>query len=166
MRAAILCLLPLALTACGSGLTPEEQRSRDDADIASVEALQEPQLVQLDPEPIRYPDIERENLYGAGCAFAPKGGGLGAIALAKASAGYMKIDGEIIHFAPDPGSAELPLGARHKYTSETYSFTLKLSEAEGVATGPETSNFAASLTVSDAKDRTVFDAQGIAQCGV
>lgn len=167
MRIAILLLAPsLGLAACNDEPSKEQQEIRDQADVAAVEALQKAPPKPIDPDPIRYPDIEKNKLYGASCAFAPEGGGLGAIALAMADAGYMKIDGAIQRFAPDPGSKEQPLGTRAKYDGRSYSFTLALGAGEGRQSGYETSDFSATLTVRNSGDEVVYQSEGIAQCGV
>ena len=62
---------------------PEEEEAARQRDVADVEANQEPPPAQLSLDPIRYREIEKYNLYGAGCSFTPDGGGLGTVALAK-----------------------------------------------------------------------------------
>lgn len=166
MRNLGLVVLPIvALVSCTVEPTPEEQRRADEADIAAVESLQEPPVLPISPEPILYPDIEKHNLYGASCAFAPDGGGMGAIALAMADAGYMKIDGSIQRFAPDPGSDEQPLRTRVEYDGKSYSFALKLAERDGKSSGYETTDYGATLIVRNSSDEVVYEAQGTAQCG-
>jgi len=162
----ILTALALALSSCDQQPSSEQQQVEDEADIAAVEALQKAPPTPIDPDPILYPDIERNKLYGASCAFAPEGGGLGAIALAMADAGYMKIDGAIQRFAPDPGSKEQPLGTRVEYDGRSYSFTLALGAGEGRQSGQETTDFSATLTVRNPGDEVVYRSKGIAQCGV
>ena len=120
----------------------------------------------IEPQPILYPDIEKHGIYGASCAFVAEGGGLGAIAIAMAEAGYMKIGGEIIRFEPDNAASEIPLGARESYTSERYAFQLKLEPGEGEQSGYEARNFAARLTLFDGDGGTVYETSGTAQCGV
>ena len=167
MRVAILLLAaPLMLAACGADPSPDEQRISDEEAVATLEALSQPPAVMIKPEAIRYPDIERHNLYGAGCAFAPKGGGIAAIALTKADSGYMKVDGAIRQLAPDLGSDEQPLGTRMIYAGTTLSFALELLDKEGTQSGMETSDFDARLIVRDTLERVVYQADGIAQCGV
>ncbi len=161
----IASLAVLALAACGDGRTPEEKATEDARAIAEVEASQEPPPQAFAPQPIRYPDIERHGLYGAGCSFAPKGGGIGAVVLAMADTGYMKRDGELMRFAADKGSAELPYLARQKYDGKVHSFTLQLDEESGERSGMETSDYSAELTVEDEKGRVVYRSAGIAQCG-
>lgn len=164
-HAAAIFLLAL-LAACGVGEpTAAERAAKEEADIASVERAQEipPQPITL--EPIGYPDIETHDLFGASCAFAPEGGGLGALALAMEQSAYVKIAGKIERLAPDPGSPELPLGARGKYDGKTYSMLLDIGEGEGEQEGIETVNFPARLIVRNERDQVVYEASGIAQCG-
>ena len=161
-----LLIAPLALlAACDDGPTAAEQQAQDERDVAAVEAAQTPPPLAINPQKILYSDIERANLFGAGCSFAPDGGGMGAIVLAKGEAGYMKLDGEIVRFAPDTGSVQLPLDAWSKYTGKENSFRLVLDEGDGEQSGMETVAFGAELTVRDERDQVVYQKRGVAQCG-
>ena len=162
MRTSCLAALVI-LSACGP--TAEEQSAADARAVAEVRANQAPPPEQLAPQPILYPDIEKNNLFGAGCNFVPEGGGIGAIALAQAEQGYMKRGGQMLTFAADKGSARQPLGSFRKYDGKLYGFTLDLSDKAGEQDGIETVNFPAHLTVRDGKGQTVYEAEGTAQCG-
>ena len=157
-------LLPVALLALAACSSEPDEAERQAA-VAEVEANQEAPVEILEPKPILYPDIEKYELYGAGCSFAPDGGGLGAVALAMADEGYMKRDEELLRFAADKGSDELPYLARRKYDGTDYSFTLDLDRDSGAISGEETSDYSGTLTVKDGKDRIVYQSTGIAQCG-
>jgi len=165
-RFAPVVALPFLLAGCGDSLTPEEQRAADERDIAAVEASQDPPVVPVEPQPIRYPDIEKHEIYGASCAFSPDGGGLGAIAISMAGAGFMKIDGNVLRFAPDAGSDEQQLGTRVKYDGRSYSYSLRIDDGQSVRSGYETTNYKAQLILRDSTDREVYKASGTAQCGV
>ncbi len=160
MRYAIAVVL-LAFSGCSDETTQADRQLA----VAEVEANQEPPVEVLTPLPIRYPHIEANDLYGAGCSFVPQGGGLGAIALAQANEGYMKRGEEILRFAADKGSRELPYMARRKYDGRDYSFTLELDESERERSGIETTDYPGILTVTDEKDRVVYRASGLVQCG-
>ncbi|MBX7496030.1 hypothetical protein K3172_09220 [Qipengyuania sp. 6B39] len=160
MRLAIPLLI-LALAACSSEPTEEEIA----ADVAEVEANQEPPPEQLEPQAIVYADIEKHDLFGAGCNFAPDGDTAGTIAIAMAEQGYMKKDGEILRFAADAGSPELPYLARSKYDGLAYAFRLELDEKSGMPSGDETTDYSGSLTVVDGGGREVYASTGIVQCG-
>ena len=162
MRGLLLSWVVL-LSACGP--TPEEQAAADARDVAEIKANQTPPPIPLKLDPIRYREIEKFDLYGAGCAFAPDGGGLAAVALAMGEEGYLIRDGELLRLAPDAGSTELPYLARQKYTGREYSFTLELDEASGKQSGEETSDYRGELTVRDSYDRIVYSAKGLTQCG-
>lgn len=165
MRVATLLPLALLVSACGQGEpSPAEKARADDADVAAVKAAQVPPPTPVTPERILYPDIERYDLFGAGCNFAPQGS-MAAIALAQAGHGYMKIDGKLEAFAPDAGSGDLPLGAKGKYTAGAWSFVLDLAAEEGEQSGSETVNFPAHLVLRNDRDQIVFESDGIAQCG-
>lgn len=160
MRLAIPLLI-LALAACSSEPTEEEIA----ADVAEVEANQEPPPEQFEPQAIVFADVEKNDLFGAGCNFMPDGSGEGSIAIAMAETGYMKRDGEILRFAADAGSAELPYLARRKYDGLVYSFALDIDEKSGMPSGDETTDYSGSLTVVDGENREVYASTGIVQCG-
>lgn len=146
-----------------SGCSEPDEEPVPDMDRINQEALGGPEAIEL--EGIRYPDIEKNNLYGAGCAFTPDGGGLAPVVLAMRDGGYLKINGEIERFAPDAGSAEQPYNARSKYDSLERSFELSVNENDAAQSGYETVNYPAKLIVKDSMGRVVFNAAGIAQCG-
>lgn len=160
----VIAISTLALAACGGPSPAEEEAAREQA-VAEVIANQEPPAEQLALDPIRYPEIERYDLFGAGCSFAPDGGGLGAVAIAMADKGYIIRNGELHTLAADLGSAELPYLAHRKYDGREYSFVLDLDETEGEQSGYEATDYRGTLTVSDGKDRAVYRADGIVQCG-
>lgn len=160
MRIAVL-LAVAALAACSSEPTEEERA----AAVAEVEANQVPPPEELVLGAIRYREIEQHDLFGAGCSFAPEGGGLAAVALAMAETGHFLRDGELITLAADKGSKELPYLARRKYDGKAYSMLLDLDEAAGKQSGEETSDYPATLTIRDAHGAVVYREPGIAQCG-
>ena len=160
MRVSII-LLALTLTAC-SNEPNEEERA---AAVAEVEANRIPAPEELQLEPIRYREIEKNELYGTGCSFAPDGGGMSAVALAMAETGHFLRGDKLITLAADKGSPELPYLARRKYDGAAYSMTLDLDEAEGEQSGEETSDYPATLTIRDASEQVVYRKSGIAQCG-
>ncbi len=160
MRSTIF-ILALSLAACSSEPTEEERA----AAVAEVEASQTPPPQQIELEPIRYREIEQNDLYGAGCNFAPKGSGLSAVALAMADTGHFLYGDELVTLAADKGSAELPYLARREYDGTDYSMTLDLDEAAGKESGEETSDYPARLTIRDRNEQVVYRKTGIAQCG-
>lgn len=160
MRVSII-LLALTLMAC-SNEPNEEERA---AAVAEVEANRIPPPEELQLEPIRYREIEKNELYGTGCSFASDGGGMSAVALAMAETGHFLRGDKLITLAADKGSPELPYLARRKYDGAAYSMTLDLDEAEGEQSGEETSDYPATLTIRDASEQVVYRKSGIAQCG-
>lgn len=160
----IAAFAPFALAACG-GSTPAEEEAAREAAVAEVEANAKPPPEKLELDPIRYPEIEKHELFGAGCSFTPDGAGVRTVALAMADKGYMIRKGELLIFAADMGSAELPYLARRKYDGREYSFTLDLDEGSGEQSGYETSDYRGQLIVRDGSDTVVYDARGLVQCG-
>lgn len=156
MRTIILPLLAL-LGACGE--SPD--RSADEK-LAEIEQANEGVAVPVTPEPILYPDIEKNGLTDPACAFAPDGGGMAPILLAMDAKAVMKIGGEIGEFAPDNGVQKGPELAWTKYDGREYSIRFGLGQEEpGAASGKR---YEASIELRDGKDRTVYQATGYAQC--
>ena len=169
---AMLAATALLLTGCADEVTPEEQAQADERDIALVEQANKaaPPVVPVTPEPILLPDIERYDLLGEACSYAP-GTSLGARVIAREADAFMKIDGEIERFAADPGSRELPMHTRSVYNSKDHSLLLSLNgggaEAEAAGDGEgqgDGDNLEGSVTLRDAFGRVVYEGVGLAQC--
>lgn len=163
MRWAVL-LLPL-LAACQEELSAEEQAALAARDVALVQQAAQmlPPLEPLVPEPILYDDIERHGLYGAGCNYAP-GTSLGTRVIAQPEVAYMKIDGEMMRFASDPGAQSLPLGSRSQYDSRHYRLQLSV-DGEGAQSGDETVDYEGTVVLRDKYGRIIYEGTGLAQCG-
>jgi hypothetical protein len=154
----------LLLAGCGREVTPEEQALQDERDIAQVEKANDAMgpLKPITPEPILYQDIERYDLFGEACNYAP-GTSLGARVVAREADAFMKIDGEIVRFAADPGSRELPQRTRSLYAARSYSLRLQL-DGEGEQSAEGTLDYEGSVTVFDSHGRVIYEGTGIAQC--
>lgn len=178
MRQGLAIVGALLLAGCDDGLSPEEQAAADERDIELVEQANNamPPLRQVTPEPILLPDIERYDLLGEACSYAP-GTSLGARVIAREADAFMKIGDEIERFAADPGSRELPMHTRSVYNSKDYSLVLGLRKApnpgdttepaeEAAAADPLTAegNYEGSVTLRDAYGRVVYEGVGLAQC--
>ncbi|HWK42519.1 MAG TPA: hypothetical protein VNR60_11375 [Croceibacterium sp.] len=155
------------LAGCGEALTPEEQARLDERDIAMVEKANEGSapMREVTPEPLLYPDIERHDLYGESCSYAP-GTSLGTRVFAREADAFVKIGGEIERFAADPGSRELPMRTRSLYNSRNYALRLRLdagpdAESEGEA---QDGNFEGTVQLFDKYGRVVYEGTGLAQC--
>ena len=161
----LLAGLILGASACAADEpSPAEKARAEEADIAAVKAAQQPPPTPVTPDTIGYPEIEKHDMFGAGCSFAP-GQSIAAIALAQPARAFMKIDGEIETFAPDAGSGELPLGVRGKYTGGAWSFVLDIAAGEGKPSGSEGVNYPARFILRNDRDQIVYNATGTAQCG-
>lgn len=140
----------------------------DEEVIASVEAANNalPPLEEVVPEPILYPDIEAYDLFGAACSYAP-GTSLGARVIARQVDAFMKIDGDVVRFAADPGASELPQGTRSLYTGLAYTLHLAIAgEGEDGEPMSETRLYEGTITLRDAHERVVYTGTGAADCGV
>ena len=157
-RIVALGLAASLLVGCGEDLTPEEQARQDERDIAMVERANEamPPLQQVTPEPLLYPDIERHDLYGEICSYAP-GTSLGTRVIAREADAFVKIDGELERLAADPGSRELPLHTRSLYSGRNHSLRLQIeTEPDGSHEG--------TVQLFDEYGRVVYEGTGLAEC--
>lgn len=160
----IVCCALLAASCAKEGPSAAEQERMEEADIAAVNAAQVPPPSPVEPARILTADIEKYDMFGAGCRFAP-GSSIGPIALLQEKRAFMKIDSTILPFAPDAGSGELPLGVKAKYTGGAWSFVLDLASEEGTQSGSETINYPARFVLRNAHDQIVYQTDGTAQCG-
>ena len=182
MRKLLVLAGAAVLAGCGDDLSPEEQAAADERDVAMVEDANKamPPVRLVTPEPILLPDIERYDLLGEACSYAP-GTSLGARVIAREADAFMKIDGDIERFAADPGARELPMHTRSVYNSKDYSLVLALKDSGveaagesegagegkgegGAATTDGRLNYEGSVTVHDAYGRVVYEGVGLAQC--
>lgn len=159
----VLAFATLLLVACDFGPTPEEQALEDARDIAMVEEANEaePPLEPVTPEPILYPDIERYDLLGEACNYAP-GTSLGVRVIAREADAFVKVDGEVQRLAADPGSRELPMHTRTLYNGKTYSLRLALNGPAGEEGGA--GDYEGTVTLRDQYGRVVYEGTGLAQC--
>ncbi len=165
MRVALVVCTALLLISCSKEEpSPAEQARMDEADIAAVNAAQVPPPAPVEPDRIAMQDIEKYDIYGPGCSFAA-GSGLAAIAILQEKRAYMKINGNVLPFAPDAGSGDLPLGTKGKYTGSAWSFVLDLASEEGKQSGSETISYPARFVLRNDHDQIVYQADGLTQCG-
>ncbi|HLV06864.1 MAG TPA: hypothetical protein VKY80_04250 [Croceibacterium sp.] len=175
-RLVLIAGTALALAGCERELTPEEQALADERDIALVQKANSsiPPMVPVTPEPLLLPDIERFDMLGEACSYAP-GTSLGARVIARQADAFMKIDGKIERFAADPGAPELPAHTRSVYHSKNYSLRLELREdAASEEAGPDgpaedarsdgQRYYEGSVTLRDPHGRIVYEGAGLAQC--
>lgn len=165
MRASVLLLTLLLLAGCGGEPAAEQGATEPERAIALVEKgnAAMPPIEPVEPQPILYPDIEQHDLFGAGCNFAP-GTSVATRVIAQPEDAFMKIGGEIVRFAADSGSPELPLGARSRYTGREHDLQLRLS-GEGKSSGTETVDYQGTIMLRDRYGRVVYEGSGLAQCG-
>ena len=166
MRSLIALGALVALVACGESIDESEREAADARDVAMVEAANEamPPLRMVTPEPILLPDIERYDLLGEACNYAP-GTSLGTRVVARPSDAFMKIDGDVVRLAADPGSRELPMQTRTLYTGREYSLRLVIQEgAVGEEAPGGAVNYEGTVEVRDEYGRIVYEGTGLAQC--
>jgi len=117
------------------------------------------------PEKLLYHDLEEADIVGASCAFAPTGGGVGAIAIAMRDGGYIKMEGELLKLAPMIENLELG-PPEMKYVGDEYAFGLTFDadseRSRGQGAGRE---FDAELLITATDGTRVYDAPGLVQCG-
>lgn len=150
------------LAGCGENKSAAEKRAGDDHAIAQVNAAQavKPPPKPIEPQPILFGVIQKYDLFGAGCAFAP-GDSMGAVLLTRSKAATMLLDGRPVRFASDPGSTKLPLDTFSRYVGKELALSLTRS---GAGAG-EAIRWAGHLVVTDPYDQVVYEADGQVQCG-
>jgi len=165
MRRFYIAALALAAAACSS--EPETLSDADQARVVeSVRAANsaKPNIIEVIPEPLLDADIERWDLYGQACAYAP-GTSLGVRVIAREGDAFMKIDGDLVRFASDSGSRELPMRTRSLYNGRAYSLRLEI-ESNGqevnLKDGPGT--YEGSIWLRDQWDRVVYQGSGTVSC--
>lgn len=160
--------LILALAACGGELTQAERDAQDRALAEQVRDANEiaPPLDEVVPDAILYPDMETHDLLGLACSYAP-GTSMGVRVIAREADAYMKIGGEMIRFAADPGSRELPAGTRTLYNSREYSLRLAIEDKGDAVQAPDGGAQLSEGTVwlRDRFDRVVYTGTGAVNCG-
>jgi hypothetical protein len=131
--------------------------------LACGETEAEPPAPAVVPQVITYPDIEANDLFGAGCAYAP-GTSMAPIVLANSGEAAMKIGGQIQRFRVDPESEGAVLGSRTRYLAEDRVLYLTV-EGEGTPAGDETVNFSGSIRLVDGAGAELYATTGTVQCG-
>ena len=144
--------LLVLVAGCGEKKSAAEKRAEDDRAIAQVNAAQavKPPPKPIAPQPILFGDIQKYDLFGAGCAFAP-GNSMGAVLLTRDKIAYLLLDGHPVRFASDPGSAKLPLDTFSRYVGKELALSLTRSGAEG----GEATRWAGHLVVTDPFNQVV-----------
>ena len=162
MRTHLAYAAALALVACSPDKDSLAQKAADDRAVAQVEAIQKqkPPSRAIEPRPILFAEIQKYNLFGPGCAFAPQGS-IGAVLLTRSKAGFMKLSDGMTRFAADAGSARLPFDTRSHYVGKAMSLSLTRSDTSG----DDDLRWHARLIVTDSFDQPVYQADGLVQCG-
>ena len=164
------------LAGCGNETPAEDPAASDERDVAMVEAANEvmPPLKQVTPEPIMLPDIERYDLLGQACNYAP-GTSLGTRVIAREADAFLKVEGEIVRLAADPGSRELPMHTRTLYNGKEYSLRLQIDGVEpderqidtvsaAEPAPPGGTNYEGTVQLRDQYGRLVYEGTGLTQC--
>ncbi len=156
----------VALAGCGAEEPSEaERQAKAERAIALVQRANKslPPLREVTPEAIEFGDIERYDLFGAGCTFAP-GTSYGTRVIAQQADAYIKLEGEIVRLGADSGARELPLNTRSRYVGREHELQLSLL-GEGEQSGESTVDYEGTVTLRDAHGRVVYGGTGLAQCG-
>ena len=164
MRRSVLPILCL-LAAC-HGHSAEDRATENQRDVALVKAANKalPPVQDVVPEPLTQADIDRYDLVGQLCAYAP-GTNLATLVIAREADAYAKIDGMVERFAADPGSRALPQRSRSLYSSKTYSLRVDILDAPTpAATGGGNSGYEGSVELRDAHGRVLYQGTGPVRC--
>ena len=159
MRIATIWLASLALTACSEG-DPAEA----DTDYAAINDSARAPAEAITPDVIRFEDIEKHELFGAGCnVLSPDGEGL--LLTADESAAHFLLDGNLISLAPHPGSDDLPYGIFSHYDGLAHAVALEIDVQSKTRQAPELTIYNGRMTIHDERDRIVFAYDGKVECG-
>lgn len=157
----ILALPILTLAACDKPLNPTQQTAADDRAVAQIEATNRapPPLRPITPQPLPRTFIARHAVGGPnsqnnGCAFVPKGE-TATVALTLGTRATLLIDGQPAIFSADTGATKLPGGAWSHYVGKALSLALAQTGAGSTI---------ATLVISDANSRPVYQASGTLRC--
>jgi hypothetical protein len=164
MRRSILIALA-ALAACKGDPPPDERAAEDQRDVAMVERANNalPPLEEVVPEPLTAGDIERYDLLGEACSYAP-GTSLAMRVFARQADAFVKIGKEVERFAADPGSRELPQHSRSLYNSKNYSLRLIIT-GTGNPSGQDKLDYDGHVELRDVHGRVIYEGTGLARCG-
>ena len=168
MYRAILLVGLVALAACTEQPSKQDLAAEAERAIAEVEQVNNtpPPLETIVPETIGYPDIEKHDMFGAACAYAP-GTNLGARVIARETDAFVKVGGKIIRLAADPGAREMPSGTRSLYNGTSYSLRLTIdSEGREDPVSIGTKLYDGTMYVRDSWDRVIYRGEGVVSCGV
>ncbi|WP_120078530.1 hypothetical protein [Aurantiacibacter odishensis] len=165
MRLPLIVCLAATLASCGDELSEAERAEQDREVVERVREANEaaPPLVQVVPEPILYPDMEAHDLFGLACSYAP-GTSMGARVIAREADAFVKVDGDVIRFAADPGSRELPAKSRSLYNGREYSLRLNVVDKEADAE-TDTPFLEGTVWLRDRWDRVIYQGTGAVSCG-
>lgn len=145
MRGFALVLLLLSLPACDEPSAP---------DVPGP---------SLTPQAIGYADIEANELYGAGCAYA-SGTSMAPIVIAFPEEAVMKIDGEIRRFRVDEESEGSQVGSDTRYLAEDRVLLLTI-EGDGAPSAQGPARSAGTVRLIDGAGAELFATEGTVQCG-
>ncbi|RJY08440.1 hypothetical protein [Aurantiacibacter aquimixticola] len=160
----VRCIFLLAacglLTSCGEELSEAERLEENAAVAERVRQANEAgtPLVEITPETISDADREINDLLGDACSYAP-GTSRAVRAIARESDAYVKIDGQMVRFAADPGSRELPANSRTLYNGREYVLRFAIEDAAAADTVKE-----GTMWLYDRFQRTVYTGTGPVMC--
>lgn len=168
MRRAFPAAFILFTSACADQPNEDGTAAQAERAIAQVKAVNSsaPPLEEKVPEAISFPDIEKHDMFGQACAYAP-GTSLGARVIAREIDAFVKIDGEVLRLAADPGARAMPGGTRSLYNGATYSLRLTIdSEGREDPVSVGTMLYDGTMYLRDSWDRVVYQGEGLVSCGV
>ena len=158
-------IVVVALLAACHGTSPEGRAAQDQHDVAMVRQANKalPPIQDEVPEPLTASDLQRYDLLGQSCAYAP-GTSLATLVIAREADAFAKIDGTVERFAADPGSRTLPQRSHSLYASKSFSLRLELS-GQGTPAPNGKSGYEGTIELRDAHGRVVYQGSGTANCG-
>lgn len=122
------------------------------------------------PQEITFADLEKHNMFGAGCYFLDGVGQSGSekarmLFIASDDRGWLKLGGDAVVFEPDRKSLELPYVSWSRYVGADLTVELERTSDQARSTGPETETAPGRIAIRDTAKRVVFEKSGAIDCG-
>jgi hypothetical protein len=153
-------IVALALSACGEA--PPAQDQPVDYDAMNLEA--EGPAWPIAPQPVTTGELARLDLSGVTCT-VPGRNHRENLFVATQEKGVMRVDSEILEFAPRPTKNPVAFDISDSFDGLSYRIDLAIDRDSETEAGPGLVFYNGQMTVRDARERIVFEHRGPIECG-
>lgn len=159
MRALIPIPLVCALIACSA------ENERDvPVDVDRMNELALGPAVAIELQEISRADVEAAGMLGAGCSFMRDEGGP-MLLIGNQNEAIFKHGDKFVRAASDVGSEDLPFGAHAHYDGLENAVRISIDRESEKVIAPELVYYDGAISISDERDRTIYTATGVLECG-